>query len=426
MGIANMLTLIMLTACLVQAPGTTSGAKPEQDPVRSKSSGKQEVQGPANGEATGKNPAVGSVDSGSVDSGSVDTEKRAEQPWFDRDLADRCAAAADRGLVWLKAQQLTSGGWTGLVGHKQGDYYVVLDQSILPEGQRQGGEGHLGVTAICGMAFLAGGNLPDRGLHKDVVRLAENFVVTHSQKSGLLSSAGTRMYSHAFGTLFLAEVYGMAANERTKTTLEKAVNLMVDSQNEGGGWRYNPFDRATDLSVTVCQLQALRASRNIGIRVPSDTIARAMRYVSDSRVKNGYRGNGLYYYKIFGRGAYDKWRQYAINAAALTALSSAGVHDDDLCDPVLTFLEEEYPSVHGYYRDHFFYWYGNYYAAQAFYQFGGTRLREFYARLAADLLASQASDGRWRNRVGPGDEFSTAMACILLQMPRQYLPIFQR
>jgi hypothetical protein len=396
-----MLTLLMLATCLAQEPDNTAEKRPVPQSVKAEA-----VAGTS-----------------ATDKAALD---RRDNGWFDRALADRCSAAADRGLAWLKAQQLQSGGWTGYVGHKQGDYYQVLDQSILPEGQRKGGEGHLGVTAICGMAFLAGGNLPDRGRYEEAVRLAEDFVVTHSQKSGLLSSAGTRMYSHAFGTLFLAEVYGMAANERTKTTLEQAVNLIVDCQNDKGGWRYNAFDRAADLSVTVCQLQALRASRNIGIRVPVDTIASAMKYVSQSRVKNGYRGNGLYYYKIYGPGAYAKSREYSINAAALTALASAGVYDDNLCDPVLTFLEDEYVTVQRYYRDHFYYWYGNYYAAQAFYQFGGTRLREFYARLAADLLASQASDGRWRNRVGPGDEFSTAMACILLQMPRQYLPIFQR
>jgi len=392
-----MLTLLVLSACLAQEPQTS----PRPTPAEPGQSGTATApEGPAR-------------------------KAEPEDAWFDRELADRCSAAAERGLLWLKAQQMTTGGWTGLVGHKQGDSYHILGQSILPAGQQQQGEGHLGVTAICGMAFLAGGNLPDRGEHKNVVRLAEDFVVTHSQKTGLLSSAGTRMYSHAFGTLFLAEVYGMTANERTKVTLELAVNLIVDSQNQDGGWRYNAFDRQTDLSVTVCQLQALRASRNIGIRVPSDTIQRSMTYVEQSRVTSG-RDQGLYYYKIRGAGAYDKPREYSINAAALTALASAGVHDDDLCDPVLTFLEHEYLPVQGYYRDHFYFWYGNYYAAQAFYQFGGPRLRAFYARLASDLLASQASDGRWRNRVGPGDEFSTAMACILLQMPRQYLPIFQR
>lgn len=390
-----MLTLLTLTACLASPPSADLGAKLLAPQTNQQADPEQ---------SPGKKPV--------------------EEAWFDRALADKCAAAAAKGLRWLESKQLKSGAWTGLVGHKQSSSYMILDASILPEGQRKGGEGHMGVTAVCGMAFLAGGNLPDRGQYKEVVRLAEDFVVRHSQKSGLLSSAGTRMYSHAFATLFLAEVYGMAANERTKATLEKAVNLIVDGQNQHGGWRYNAFDRNIDLSVTVCQLQALRASRNIGIRVASGTIDKAMKYVRASQVRHGHN-KGLFYYKIIGAGAYAKPDQYAINAAALTALASAGIHEDDLSDPVLTFLEEDYPSV-AYRNTHFYYWYGNYYAAQAFYQFGGKRLRSFYARLAKDLLESQASDGRWRNSVGPGDEFSTAVACILLQMPRQYLPIFQR
>src|SRR5690606_17997854 len=116
---------------------------------------------------------------------------------------------------------------------------------------------------------------------------------------------------------------------------ERAVNLIVDCQNAHGGWRYNPFDREVDLSVTVCQVQALRAARNIGIRVPPETIERAIAYVRASRVDRG-RHQDLFYYKIHGRGAYDKPDEYAINAAALTALSSAGIHDEDLVDPVLT------------------------------------------------------------------------------------------
>lgn len=349
-----------------------------------------------------------------------------DEAWFDRELADRCAAAADRGLAWLKSRQLPSGAWTGYVGHKQMDHYQVLPNGLSPEAQRERGEGHLGVTALCGMAFLAGGNLPDRGRYRDVVDRAQRFVIRQSQQSGLLSSAGTRMYSHAFGTLFLAEVYGMAANEETKRTLEAAVNLIVDSQNVRGGWRYNAFDRELDLSVTVCQLQALRAARNIGIRVPVPTIDRAMDYVNKSRATRGF-DRGLYYYKIYGRGQYQKSREYSINAAALTALASAGIYDDDRSDPVLTFLEKEYANVASrYYRGHFYYWYGNYYAAQAFYQFGGRRLRAFFSRLSQDLLESQRPDGSWQNRVGPGDELGTAVACILLQMPRQYLPIFQR
>ena len=347
------------------------------------------------------------------------------EAWFDKDAAVRCAAAAERGLQWLKRQQTPAGCWLGYVGHKIGDDYELLAQALPPEAQAALGRGHLGVTALCGMAFLAGGSLPDRGPHADAVQRTVAYIQGTAQENGYLSDAGTRMYSHAFATLFLAEVYGTDATAKTKEALERAVNLIVDCQNELGGWRYNPFDTELDLSVTVCQLQALRAARNIGIRVPTGTIDKALAYVRASRVLRGPYA-GLYYYKIHGRGQFEKPADYAINAAALTALRSAGVHDDDLSDPVLTFLEAEYPRLQDWYGGHYFYWYGNYYAAQAFYQSGGPRLRRWFARLAADLLASQESDGRWRNRTGPGDAFGTAVACILLQMPRQYLPIFQR
>lgn len=387
-----MLALAVLLACLPQN-GTATGQATETQP-------------PAVADGTAAAP-------------------RDDKAWCTPQQMEQGGRAAERGLAWLKAQQLPGGGFTGYVGHKVQDDYALLERGLLPEQQRQLDRGHLGVTALCGMAYLAGGHLPDRGPFAVTVRNIHDYVVRTAQENGFLTDAGTRMYSHAFATLFLAEIYGMAATATTKTTLERAVNLIVDCQNQHGGWRYNPFDRETDLSVTVCQVQALRAARNVGIRVPTQTIDRAIAYVQQSRVERG-RDRGLFFYKIHGRGAYDKPREYAINAAALTALSSAGVHDDDIVDPVLTFLDRHYPALQDYYPTHFYYWYGNYYAAQAFYQHGGERLRSFYARLASDLLASQLPDGRWQNRTGPGDGLGTAVACILLQMPKQYLPIFQR
>lgn len=344
---------------------------------------------------------------------------------FDEPLLRQLDGPGQRGLAWLAARQQPSGCWSGLVGHKQESDYVPLINSLSPAEQVQQGRGHMGITALCGMAFLAGGHLPDRGPYRKTVQATLDYMLAHVHENGYLSDAGTRMYSHAFATLFLAEIYGMSGGKETKQALERAVNLIVDCQNEHGGWRYNAFDRELDLSVTVCQLQALRAARNIGIQVPSGTIDRAVDYVQKSRVRAG-RSKGQFYYKIYGRrGAYEKPNEYAINAAALTALASAGIYDPDLHDPALDFLEQEYGYVA---RDpeHYFFWYGNYYACQAFYQRGGERFGRFYAQLTKDILACQQADGSWQNRTGPGDEFSTAMACVILQLPKQYLPIFQR
>jgi hypothetical protein len=43
------------------------------------------------------------------------------------------------------------------------------------------------------------------------------------------------MYSHGFGTLFLAEAYGMSHRPELRERLHKAVRLIVDTQNAEGG-----------------------------------------------------------------------------------------------------------------------------------------------------------------------------------------------
>lgn len=339
----------------------------------------------------------------------------------------RALDAADRGLAWLATQQMPSGAWPGHVGHKMQSSYDLLPEAASREAQERSGEGHPGVTALCGMAFLAGGHLPGRGPYGAELTRTLDFVLAHVQEDGLIRAAGTRMYSHAFATLFLAEVHGMSRHRRTETraALERAVGLIIDAQNGHGAWRYNPYDQAADLSVTVCQLQALRAARNIGLHVPAGTIDRATRYVLDSRTQSG-RDAGLFYYKIHGSGAYRKNTQYAINAAAVTALNSAGVYDQNLTGPALRFVERQFPTMARVAPEHFMFWYGNYYACQAFYTAGGDIFGAWWPGAARAVMDLQCEDGRWHNRVGPGDEFSTAVACILLQVHRQYLPIFQR
>jgi prenyltransferase beta subunit len=92
------------------------------------------------------------------------------------------------------------------------------------------------------------------------------------------------MYSHAFATLFLAEVYGMTHRAEVREKLQKAVDFIVNSQNAEGAWRYEPYAAESDMSIVVCQVIALRAARNIGIRVPKSVVDRAARYVVDSAV----------------------------------------------------------------------------------------------------------------------------------------------
>jgi hypothetical protein len=339
------------------------------------------------------------------------------------DAASAIDAAVARGLRWLVAHQEPCGGWLGDSGHKQQDDYVVYQSADVT---RARGGAQMGVSALAGLALLADGQMPDRGEYAGALDALITYVLSRQSDFGYLEDGGSRMYSHSFATLFLAEVLGMcpARQKEIDHALRLAVDFTQRAQNEHGAWRYQPFTIEEDLSVTVCQVQALRAARDAGIPVAASCIDRVVEYVRDSRVL-GDEYSGGFYYKIHGRGARQK-TTFTVNAAAITSLHSAGLYDEREYGETLDDIAQEYDSITRRWPDHFYFWYGNYYAAQALYTEGGARWRKYWQALRDDLLSRQQSDGRWCNPTGPGDAFGTAVACLLLRVPAQYLPIFER
>ena len=145
---------------------------------------------------------------------------------------------------------------------------------------------HVGITALCALAYMSDGSLPDRGEYAPQVKKALEFVLSHSTETGLLAADTSHgpMYGHGFATLFLGEIYGMGPDDkRVRDALVRAVELIIGTQNEEGGWRYNPIPYDADISVTICQIMALRSARNAGIKVPKATIDRAVEYVRSQR-----------------------------------------------------------------------------------------------------------------------------------------------
>ncbi len=342
-------------------------------------------------------------------------------PSATQDLQSQVDAAAARGLEWLaSAQDPSTGGWVQDVGFKFNNSYEVT----------RSGSPHVGVSALALMAFLAGGHLPSRGKYGDVVERGTDFILSCvNEDTGYISAFGTRMYSHAFATLYLAEVFGMTRRTELKRKLQQAVDLTVRSQNKQGSWRYRPYAPDSDMSIAVCQLMALRAARNIGIHVPRSTIDRAYSYIQQSAITAG-RSRGAFNYQI------DQPRtrtSFALTAAGLASLIHAGFYDDRLISPGIRFLrrriqrldsEERFPT--------YFYWYGHYYAAQVMFIASDREDQrglwsEFYwPRMSRELLRFQSPDGSWANDVGPGTAYGTAIASIILQIPYEYLPILQR
>ncbi len=332
--------------------------------------------------------------------------------------------AADAGLAWLVKTQQPSGAWLADVGYKLEDGYETWNENAE----------HVGVTALAGMAFLAGGHVPGRGVYGPVVERALDWMVKQVQQDGFITANESRMYSHAFGTLFLAEAYGLTEREDVRPALQRAVDLIVSSQNTDGGWRYQPHVADADMSVSACQVMALRAARNIGIQVPVTTIERAVSYVRKSAVRASDPAASYHFGSRPGSFRYqpeeNSRASFALTAAGITILHGAGVYSDADIEAGLQRLEEDLVNVTRYHgrnlEGHYFFYYGHYYAVQAFHIAGGERYRHYLDVIQRELLFMQKPDGSFPNSVGPGAAYGTATACLILQMPKEYLPIFQR
>jgi hypothetical protein len=306
-------------------------------------------------------------------------------------VADR---AIQRGLDWLASRQNDDGAFGSGSSYGQ----------------------NVGVCALAGLAFMSEGSTPGRGRYGANVDRIVDFLLGNTQETGYIyvSDAASHgpMYGHGFATLFLAEVYGMTPRSDLREKLSKATQLIINTQNTEGGWRYQPQRNDADLSVTVCEIMALRAARNAGINVPVGVIDQTIAYIKRCQNPDG----GFMYMSTGGPSAFPR------SAAGVVALYSAGVYEGEEVERGLTYLMQHLPRGDNFNREsHFFY--GHYYAVQAMWHAGGDYWRQWYPAIRDALLTRQREDGSWLDQISP--EYGASMACIILQMPNNYLPIFQ-
>src|SRR5262249_37521859 len=170
------------------------------------------------------------------------------------------------------------------------------------------------MTALAGMAFLMEGSTLREGKYSDQISKAMNWFL-HPQRvrgNGLLGNVDSPteqqryMYGHGFGTMFLASVLGEEETNEDRQKLEKVLKKAVEfigkaqtskkhrradgKELEIGGWGYvskedgGNFDEG---SVTITQLQAVRAAKNAGIPVPIEIINKAVAYLEACTTPQG-------------------------------------------------------------------------------------------------------------------------------------------
>jgi hypothetical protein len=272
------------------------------------------------------------------------------------------------------------------------------------------------------MAFIASGSTPTRGRFWREVRDSVDFLLKNADpNTGVISvpaEEGRSMYGHGFATLYLASVYGMEEDlrkqERLKRVLDKAVGLISAAQSSAGGWIYTPDSNSDEDSVTVTQIQALRACRMAGIVVDKKTIDKAVEYI-----RNCQNSDGSIRYSLRSGGD----GRPAITAAGVAVLYNAGVYDDQpFVDKAVQYCKKRIKvsvdnTGHHYYTQ--LYW------AQALYQRGGEDWDAYFAEQTQWLLRQQKKDGSWDGD-GVGTVYGTSIALTILQLPYAYAPIYQR
>jgi len=304
--------------------------------------------------------------------------------------------AAENGLKYLTSRQLEDGSF-GTSGYAR----------------------NVAVCGLGGMAFLASGSTPSRGPYAEQINRCIEYLLSQTSDAGFIAApdATSRgpMYGHGFATLFLCEVYGMSQQPELRDSLGQAVELIIGSQNAEGGWRYQPQPTDADVSVTVCQVMALRAARNAGIAVPRETIDRAIAYVHGCQNEDG----GFRYTLT----EVSQPSQFARSAAGVVALYNAGIYASAELERGLDYLQRFRPGTETA-GNGGFYFYAQYYSVQAMWHAGGEYWKQWYPAIRDELVARQRADGSWLDSIC--SEYGTAMACIVLQVPNNYLPILQR
>jgi hypothetical protein len=305
--------------------------------------------------------------------------------------------------------------------------YLAREQRKQGYWEANGGQYRVAMTALATTALLCEGSTTMRGKYAENIRSAVDFLLDCAQPNGLIGYKEDYRYTygHGFSMLCLSQVFGEEEDadrrERIRKVLTKAVEFCAYAQTTQGGWGYvsakdgNDFDEG---STCVTQVQGLRACRNAGLVVPGEVIERAKKYIHDCLNPD----DGGVQYSIRGGGS-----RPPITAAAVASMYSAG--DYDTSDDVKRMMEycrkNIWPGGGIGQSQSFGHWhYMHMYYAQVMYRHPD-EWPKYYGEISQSVLRSQSANGSWsEGSVGP--VYVTAICAIILQLDKDYLPIFQR
>jgi len=294
-------------------------------------------------------------------------------------------------------------------------------------------------TGLAILAFLSSGRTDDVD-PRSPIPAACRWLLDYSGEDGFLGDAEFPMESHAVCALALSELQGTLRDEKLAVQVaqraSRAVSYALSAQDKAvgaefyGGWKADERNKLSDRRVTAWYLLLLRSASLRGTPVPPGAVARALLFMEGSQKIPG--GEKAHEKADVGGFSYDATGLpvVSIAGAGLAAMSYYG-REIRRRDLALAWLRENRPIWYGpnFYYTHFFTSRGLAREARR----GGEPRKQFasYSQVIWDMLRDhQNSDGSFQMAPGNaentrkmGKTYAAAMAVLILNAPRELLPV---
>ena len=189
------------------------------------------------------------------------------------------------GLIWLAKHQNPDGSWGAKSFQNQ-----CKDTKCSGTGDEQF---NIGLTGLSMLAFTGAGytdssrDTYDGICFGDVVKKASGYLISIQLSDGTFGGVkeGKFMYNQALATYAMADLCALAMDNPAgvifREPVERATKYIVDAQNPGKGWRYQPKGGVNDTSVTGWVAMALKAAEGCNIPVPPESFAGIKSFYDD-------------------------------------------------------------------------------------------------------------------------------------------------
>jgi hypothetical protein len=303
------------------------------------------------------------------------------------------------------------------------------------------------MTGLALLCYLGRCETPDSPFYGDNVMKGILYLIELQKKNpqGFFCEkpeAISSAYEHGIATYALGEMYTLArmgskSLPGMREAFEKGVQLIIEHQNEKGGWDYytkNAMEGKKnsgrdDLSVTGWQYQALKAAKLTSLKIDGlhTAIGKAVKYIESTQTKDG--GFGF----TNREEHYNQWNMTPVGVLGISTLGK-GPGSNEAKKGIafaLDLITKEPPvwaggNSYGAPGQKLYTWY---YFQQAFFQMGGEGWKLWNSTVLPQVLKEQKPDGSWTHESGAagGDWiYGTALCTLMMEVYYRYLKVADR